>query len=514
MDVTAAEREAANRALTFIRHLTHTKGEWAGRPFTLLPWQEELVTRVFGTLRPDGTRQYRRVFVAIAKKNGKSELAAAIALYLLLADREPAAEVVSAAADREQASIVFQTAVQMVRANPTLARRCRILDSTKRVVVPATSSVYRVVSAEAFTKHGFNLSGVVFDELHAQPTRELWDTLTEGSGAARRQPLILALTTAGTDRHSIGYEVWEYALKVRDGLIDDPSFLPVIYAADEKDDWEDEATWRKANPSLGVTVKLEELREAYRRAKETPALQNAFRRLRLNQWVSQESRWLDLADWRACAGVIDPESLRGRECFAGLDLSSTTDLTAFVLAFPLPGEQVAVLPFFWAPRETALRAEKRDRVPYTAWERAGAITLTPGDSVDYARVEADIKQLAATYRIREIAYDRWNASYLVQRLQEDGANVVPFGQGYASMSAPTKHLQALVLGRKLVHPAHPVLDWNADNLAVEQDAAGNLKPSKKASRQRIDGMVALIMALGRLITRPSNVYEERGVLTV
>lgn len=509
-------QEAAERALTFIRHLRHTKGQWAGQPFRLLPWQEDFVRRLFGTLRPDGTRQYRRCLLAVAKKNGKSELAAAIALYLLFADREPAAEVVSAAGDKEQASIVFQTAVQMVQRNPTLARRCRILDSTKRIVVPATYSVYRVVSAESYTKHGPSLSGVIFDELHVQGTRDLWDSLTEGSGAARRQPLVLALTTAGTDRQSICYEVWDYARKVRDGVIDDPSFLPVLYEPDPQDDWEDESTWAKANPSLGAIVRLEELREAYRRAKETPASQNSFRRLRLNQWVAQESRWLDLGDWQACAGEVDPESLRGRPCFGGLDLSSTTDLSAFVLVFPLEDGRVAVLPYFWAPRETALRAEKRDRVPYTTWERMGAITLTEGDAVDYARIEADIQALAAQFPIVDVAFDRWNAGYLVQRLQEDGANMVPFGQGYASMSAPMRHLQALVLGRKLLHPGHPVLDWCCDNLAVEQDAAGNLKPSKAKSRHRIDGMVALVMALGRMLAHLGErpIYEERGVLLV
>ncbi len=502
------------RAVRFINALRHVKGEWAGQPFRLRPWQEHFVRELFGTLRPDGLRQYRTASLWLPRKCGKSTLAAAIALYLLVGDGEPGAEVILAACDKDQASLVFDIAVGMVRQSPYLSGRLKVVPSTKRIVDPRTAGYLRAIPADAAGSHGFNAHGVVADELHAWPNRELYDVLQTSMGA-RRQPLFLTISTAGFDRQSIGYEVYEYACKVRDGIIEDPTFYPCIYAADEGDDWTDEAVWRKANPALADFRSLEEMRTLAERAKATPALQNTFRRLYLNQWTAQESRWLDMAAWEACGRMVDRAALRGRECYAGLDLSSTTDLTALVLAFPIDNE-VHVLPFFWIPKETAQRAEQRDRVPYLTWARQGFLTLTEGNAVDYARVEADIKALAQEFRIVELAYDRWNASYLIQRLQEDGARVVPVGMGYASLSAPMKHLEELVLTGRLVHGNNPVLNWNADNLAVEQDAAGNLKPSKAKSRQRIDGMVALVLALSRAMLRTQRVspYEERGLLVL
>lgn len=498
-------------AVQFFRALRHTKGRWAGRPFDLLPWQEKIIRDLFGTLRPDGKRQYRTAYIEVPRKAGKSTLASGIALYLLF-EGEPGAEVYSAAADRDQASIVFEQAKQMVLNSPELAKYSEIYK--RAIVVPRLGATYKVLSADAPTKHGLNAHGIIFDELHVQPNRELWDVLTTSTGA-REQPLVVAITTAGYDRNSICWEQHEYALKVRDGIIEDPTFYPVIFAADEDDDWTDPATWRKANPSLGITVQEDYYRQECDKARQIPGYQNTFRRLLLNQWTAQESRWLDMAAWDASAGLVVPEKLKGRDCYGGIDLSTTTDLTAVVLAFPIE-DKVYVLPHFFIPADTAKEKEKKDRVPYTTWARQGFISLTPGNVIDYSFVEQKIKQLAKEYHVLEWAYDRWNADMLVQRLQDDGAKMVPVGMGYSSLSAPTKRLETLVKSRKLVHGGHPVLRWCADNVMVEQDPAGNIKPSKAKSTQRIDGIVALILALSRAMHHGKRgcIYNERELLVI
>lgn len=508
------DEEAASRVCEFFpRYLRHTKGRWAGSRFELLPWQVEALREVFGWKRPDGTRRYRTAFVAVPRKNGKSSWSAGVALYMLLADGEPGAEVYSCASDKEQASIVFRQAAEMVEASPALRKRCKVY--RKSIVVPRTGAVYQVLSSDAPRQHGKNAHAVVFDELHAQPDRELWDVMASSMGA-RRQPLMLAITTAGWDPNSICREVWNYAEAVKAGTIRDDSFYCQIHGAPADARWDDPRTWRLANPSLGVTVSEDFLRQEAERARHSPAYQNTFRRLYLNQWTQQETRWLDMDAWDATAGEVNLEGLAGADCYGGLDLSSTTDLTAFVLAFPRPDGTVVVLPEFWAPEAAAALAEKRDRAPYTAWAREGFLHLTPGDVVDYAAVAARIGELAQKYRIREIAFDRWNATMLVQQLQDMGATLVPMGMGFASMSAPAKELVNLMLKRKLLHGGHPVLRWCASNVAVEQDAAGNIKPSKARSRERIDGIVALALAISRLMLRPQrrSPYEERGVLTI
>ncbi|MGE5590172.1 MAG: terminase large subunit, partial [Bacillota bacterium] len=404
----------------------------------------------------------------------------------------------------------FETAKNMVEASPALRKRVQVY--RRSLVVPKTGSIYKVLSSDAPHQHGLNAHAVVFDELHAQPDRELWDVMASSMGA-RRQPLMLAITTAGFDKNSICYEVWSYAQAVAAGTVTDPTFYAKIYAASPKARWDDPKTWAKANPSLGATVTEEFLQQEAERARHSPAYQNTFRRLYLNQWTEQETRWLDLDRWDACAGVVDPASLAGQECFGGLDLSSTTDLTAFVLVFPRPDGSYVVLPEFWAPEATATEAERRDRAPYTAWAREGYLHLTEGNAVDYAAVADRIRELGERYRIREIAYDRWNASMLVQQLQADGATVIPTGMGFASLSAPSKLLETLLLQGKLHHGGHPVLRWCAGNVAAEQDAAGNIKPSKAKSRERIDGITALVLALSRAAVQPQeSPYEERGVL--
>ncbi|AQU06098.1 terminase large subunit [Dehalococcoides mccartyi] len=509
-------QDAVNRALTFIENLKHTKGEWAGQPFKLMAWQKDIVTRLFGTLNPDGTRQYRTCYIEVPRKNGKSTLAAAIANYLLFADGEAGAEIYSAAADRGQASLVFNEAAHMVRTHPALLSRSKVLDSVKRIIIPRNNSFYQTLSAEAYTKHGLNAHGIIFDELHTQKNRELWDVLTT-SGGTRRQPLTVAITTAGVDRNSICWELHDYAQKILSGIVEDDTFLPVIYAATDDDNWEDESVWYKANPGLGEFRSIDEMKQMYRRAKETPALEMTFRQLYLNQWVSSYERWLPMDKWDTCGAPFALKELDGQDCYAGLDLASTTDLTALVLVFPNGEGGFQVIPHFWIPLDNIHEAAKRDRVPYPLWLKQGLIHATAGNIIDYTAVEATIDELAEIYHIREIAFDNWNACRLSQDLTDKGYTMVPFSQSVKNMSPPTKELMNITLSGKLKHGGHPVLRWNADNMMVYRDSNDNLKPNKQKATGRIDGMVALIMALDRAIKHenitPHSVYENRGVIS-
>ncbi|MGB7479862.1 MAG: terminase TerL endonuclease subunit [Burkholderiaceae bacterium] len=485
---------AAERAVQFFaKVLTHTKGEWAGQPLVLSDWQADQIIRpLFGWKRQDGTRRYRTAYIQIPRKAGKSTLSAGIALYCLLADGEAGAEVYSAAADREQAAIVFEMAKGMADASAAL--RSRVKSYKRSITVQATASSYKVLSADAFTKHGLNASCIIFDELHAQPNRELWDVLTTSTGA-RKQPLTVAITTAGYDRHSICYELYSHACKVRDGILIDDAFLPVIYEAGKDDDWQDPATWHKAHPSLGVSVQESYLAAECLKAQQMPAYENTFRRLMLNQWTEQATRWLSMEAWDKCGG--DLPDLAGMACYAGLDLSTTTDISALVLAFPVGGT-VHLLPFFFVPQEGVKKRSERDRVPYDQWIKQGHIIATPGAVIDYDYIRAKLNELAERYQIKEIAIDRWNAAQLSTQLSGDGFEMIGFGQGFASMSSPTKELEKRIIAGEINHGGNPVLRWMASNVATEQDAAGNVKPSKKKSTERIDGIVAAIMCLGRI----------------
>ena len=516
------DKQAAYYAVAFIQALTHTKGRWAGAPFELIDWQEQIIRDLFGTLKANGARQFNTAYVEIPKKMGKSELAAAIALLLTCADGEERAEVYGCAADRQQASIVFEVAADMVRMCPALSRRVKILASQKRIIYTPTNSFYQVLSAEAYSKHGFNIHGVVFDELHTQPNRKLFDVMTKGSGDARTQPLYFLITTAGTDTHSICYETHQKALDILEGRKHDPTFYPVIYGADRDDDWTDEKVWRKANPSLGITVDIDKVRAACESAKQNPAEENSFRQLRLNQWVKQAVRWMPMDTWNTCNQPVNLDDLEGRVCYGGLDLSSTTDITAFVLVFPPENpadetEPYIVAPWFWIPEDNLELRVARDHVPYDLWQHKGFLETTEGNVVHYAAIEQHIKQLSEQFNIRQIAFDRWGAVQMTQNLDAMGLTVVPFGQGFKDMSPPTKELMKLVLEQRIAHGGHPVLSWMVDNIHVRVDPAGNIKPDKQKSTEKIDGVVALVMALDRAIRGgaddgSSSVYDERGLL--
>ena len=358
------DKAAADYAVGFIQCLCHTKGTWAGKPFELIDWQEQIIRDIFGTIKPNGYRQFNTAYIEIPKKMGKSELAAAVALLLCGGDGEARAEVYGCAAVRQQAGIGFEVAADMVRMCPALNRRVKILTATKRIVYTPTNSFYQVLSAEAYSKHGFNIHGVVFDELHTQPNRKLFDVMTKGSGDARMQPLYFLITTAGTDTKSICYETHQKAKDILEGRKIDPTFYPVIYGADEGDDWTDPKVWKKANPSLGITVGIDKVKAACESAKQNPAEENSFRQLRLNQWVKQAVRWMPMDKWDRCAFATSEDDLEGRVCYGGLDLSSTTDITAFVLVFPPLDEEdkYVILPYFWIPEENMWLRVKRDNV--------------------------------------------------------------------------------------------------------------------------------------------------------
>lgn len=516
----AFSEQKANRVTGFIECLKHTKGEFHGKPFLLLPWQKQAVSDVFGTVRENDptARQYSSAYIEIPKKNGKSELGAALALNMLVNDDEWKAEVYSCASDRQQAAIVFDVAVDMVKQSPALSRRIKIIPSTRRMVYQPTGSIYQVLSSEVATKHGLNVSACIFDELHTQPTRALYDVMTQGSGDARKQPLWIFLTTAGTDRNSICWEVHQKAVDILEGRKADPRFYPVVFGLLDDADWQDEQNWYKVNPSLDHTIALDKVKDAFRKALETPADENMFRQLRLNQWVKQSVRWMPMDRWDECGGVVTEEEFEGRECYAGLDLSSTTDLTTLVLMFPpLDDEEpFSALPFFWLPEDTIPLRVRRDHVMYDQWEKLGYILTTEGNVVHYGFIEQFVVRLGERFNIREIAYDRWNATMMVQSLEDDGFTMVPFGQGFKDMSPPTKELMRLVLERRLNHGAHPVLRWNMDNAYVRTDPAGNLKIDKEKSTEKVDGAVALVMALDRAMKHQGggSVYDGRGLLLI
>ncbi len=510
------DEDKAEQAIRFFeKRLTHTKKPWAGKPFILLPWQRELTRTIFGTVREDGFRQYRKVYCEIPKKNGKSDYAAGIALKLLVADGEEGGEIYSAAADREQASLVFNVAAQMVRNDRKLSSKLRIIDSRRRIIAPKTGNIYQVLSSDVKTKHGFNVSGLVFDELHAQPDRKLYDVLTDGSGDARTQPLFFFITTAGFDRNSVCWEVHEYARRVKEGIIEDQTFLPLIYSLDEEENWEDAENWKKVNPSLGHTITLEKLQNAFREAKELPNKENTFRRLRLNQWVKQEIRYIPMKKWDACPNKkINEEELRGRRCYGGLDLSATSDLTAWVLWFPPDdweeGEHI-LLCRFWIPEAEMDLKIRRDHVPYDIWKKQGYIQTTPGETIDYRYVFRQTEEDFQKFDIQDCNFDRWGSEKIRQDITElvgKDEFMIQFGQGDASMNAPTVEILRLVKNLKVNHGGNPVLRWHADSLTVKQGPTGLIKPVKPdrmKQANRVDGMVAAIMALDRAMrNKPKN----------
>lgn len=508
------DQEAADRAVQFFPEcLVHVKGEKAGQPFHLHPSHAKIVSDLFGWKRANGTRRYRKAYIEIPRKNAKSTLAAGIAIYLLLCDHEKGGEVYSAASTRDQASLVFNMAASMLRHSKTLSKHVSIRDSVKRILHKKSDSFYRAISADAEGAHGFNANGIIFDEVHTQPNRDLWEVLDTSTGA-RAQPLTFAITTAGHDKASICWELHQYAKAIIGGEIIDDSFYAVIYGADYDDDWQSESTWFKANPLLGEAVSLDYIREQCKRAQEQPAFQNSFRRLHLNQWTEQESRLIPMQQWDKCQRNADIKDFDGMVCFAGLDLSSTRDVTAFVLLFPR-ADGVSVFPYFWIPEENISKRAAQDQRVIRAFADAGFVEVTEGNEVDVMRVAERIVEISAPFDLRRIGFDPWNAAGPTQRMKELGLPedvLIKMPQGTATYNEPIKQLLSMLGSQRFHHDGNKVLRWMASNAAGLEDSNGNLKFHKGKSGDKIDGMTALGMALALYLTEnpESSAYKTAG----
>ncbi len=514
--------EGAQYMLDFAGFCRHSKAEWARQPVRLEPWQQAKFWMLFGWKRADGTRRFRACYDEEARKNGKSTTAAIVGLYMLDADGEEGAEVYAAATKRAQAKLIFDEAWRMAKSSPAL--RKRLICHRDNIHIRDTAAKFEPLGRDADTMDGLNVYCALVDELHAHRSDEVWGVLETGTGS-RRQPLIFGITTAGSNQASYCYQLRDYATKVLDGVINDDSFFAIIYTLDaedlERDDgWLNEELWVKANPNLGISVKLDDLRALAVKAQALPSAKANFLTKRLSIWTNAGVQWITAERWAACAGTVDPAALAGRTCYGGLDLSSTQDLTALVLVFPPEGDEKAylVLPRFWVPEAAMIERSRAQRVPYYDWCQQGYITMIPGEVIDYDYIYQQIDADAQTYNIKEIAYDRWGAAEIYVKLAKQGMTMVQFGQGFASMSAPMKELEKLIAAKQLAHGGHPVLRWNAHNLVATKDAAGNLKPDKAKSTEKIDGMVALVMGLARATRHDAeadrSVYEERGVLTL
>lgn len=491
------EKEA-QRAVDLFSALKHWKGEWHGQPLSLMPWQEELIVApLFGWYRDDGRRRFTTGYVEVPRKNGKTTLIAGMAIQGLIADQEPGAEVYAAATKRDQAALMFTDAQNMIKQSPELLKYCKIYKHS--IVCERLNSVFKPVSSEAHTLHGLNSHRNLIDELHAHKTRDVWDVLKTGTGS-RRNPLTLAITTAGYDRSTICWEQHEYSRNILEGNYQDDSHFAFMAHADPDDDILDEQTWRKANPNYGVSVKREQIREAANKANQSAAAENTFRMLHLNQWVQQAVRWLPMHLWDKCGGgELREEDFYGRPCWAGLDLASTRDVNSLVLVFPEDDGSYSLLPYFWAPQDVQDTRGQQDRRQVVNWGRQGDITLTMGNVTDYEHVAQDIMRLTTLFDVQKLCFDPWGpAQSFIQRLQDLGLHLEvleEFRQTIGNFAAPTKEFERLVIAGNLRHFGNPVLRWMAGNVAVRQDPSGNIRPDKEQSADKIDGIVAAIMAL-------------------
>lgn len=526
----------------FLELLSFGSGEWAGKPLKLQPWQREPLLKFYGTVETDTSggpsfRQYQYLYLEIPKKNGKTEIAAALGLYHLVGDGEKNPQVYICAADKENASICFNAMCGMIDARPWLAKKVKQVPSQKKIILKDGSGFIKVLSAEAYSKHGYNASCVIFDELHAQPNRALWDIMTFGAGSARLQPVWIVLTTAGDDpdRHSIGWEIHEQCRRIlaaRAGTgpaeDDNPVWLPVMYGMPddpeeiEKIDIYDEEVWRRCNPSIGVTIPLRTIRQEAADAKKSEAKERLFRWLRLNQWIATKAvGWLpltlyDRTQWHveALEEVLKGNALRaamrqllhGKKCFAGLDLAATTDLAALVLEFPpQPGlEHWVVLTHAWRPREGVIEAEKRDHVPYRDWERAGYITLCDGDMNDFDQIKDAIREVARLYKLEILGVDPYLSREITGTLMKEGINVLEIRQTMTELSPPMKDIERKLRGGEMKHDHNTASRWCFGNVRCAVDGNENMKPMKNKSIGRIDITVAWIIAHAAAMSEPEN----------
>ncbi len=510
----------ADHAMAFFGYLRHSKGQWGGQRFELADWQAFCTSVIFGWLNADTlTRRFTYVYVEVPRKNGKSTWLAPIGIYMLMADGEPGAEVYTAATKADQAKIIFQEADRMVATSPALRRRVKRM--ARHMEHPKSFSELKYISADAKKLDGLNSHCNLVDEVHAHPDGQLIEVLKTGMGA-RRQPLHVEITTAGTNPYSICRQHHDYTVNVLNGVLEDDTWFGFICSIDDGDDPFSEVSWEKANPNYGVSVLPEAMRKVSIEAKNNPSSLSGFKRLRLNVWSQTAEIWLDIEKWRGCEVVIDRESMRGRKCYVGLDLSSVSDITAAVLVFPPVevGEPVKILPFFWVPKGTIEKRADDKAVPYDVWLAQGLIRETDGSATDYDAIEAfligkeelGLSGVSDEFEIAEVCYDRMFAGQIIQHLEDAGLTCVSCGQGFYGMAAPCRELERLVLDQGIAHDGNSVMDWMISNTSVKQDDAENKKPIKPDTRKdmrKIDGVVAMLMAIGRMISA-----EEEQIVTV
>ena len=490
----------------FINALTHT-GDFSGEPFALRLWQEnDFIRRIFD---PSGRARYRRVFGALPRKQGKTELVAAILLYLMLGTGKRDQRIYSASGDREQAALIFSAAASMISNSETLSRVCQVYKSRKEIAVDPLGTTYKALSSEAFSKHGLRPSAVLFDELHVLPNRDLFNSLMTAFGATI-DPLTIMITTAGWDQTSLCYEQWNYARGVRDGLIDDPTFLPILYEAAPEDDWRDEAVWRKVMPALGDFCQLQFIRDECKRAQQIPAYENTFRQLYLNQWTEQAERWLSVEAWKRGGAYFDPADMDGQRCYAGLDMGVTGDMACYTMVFPTRGG-VRTLCHGWVPRNGKWRKELKNEDRYKKWESEGYLTFTDGanaEVVDRNQIRADIIRWNARFPVYELFGDRAYAMDILNDLfNEDGINVKGISQGPVTMNESCVRLEEMVIAGTIEHGGNPILNWNVQNASLVRGNTGLVHLNKSSSAERIDGLAALLNALTALVSDP----EDRGL---
>ena len=507
------DKKTAMRAINFIERLKHTKGEWAGQRFRLEPWQQFVLWNIFGWMNADGTRRFRYAYIEIARKNGKTALSAGVGLYMLFADGESRPEVYSAATVKDQARICFSDAVEIVKATDL---KNYLTPFRNSIVYELKGGTFKPLSSDYGTHDGLNPSCGIIDEFHAHKDSGMFDVIKSAFGA-RRQPLMFITTTAGFNKSGACYAYRENVIKVLRSINRDDSLFGIIYTLDDKSEWDDPKMWIKSNPNLGVSLSADYLADQVKDAKNRPeAVRNVMTK-NVNLWVDAERTWILDDAWMKCVGTMSPADLKGCACWGGLDLSNVADITAYVLLFH-ENDRFQLLPFFWIPEEKMQEKVRKENINYDKWVAEGCVTVTPGNVIDYDFVKADILRIVADYDLKTSAYDRWNASQTIIDLQNEGMECNPFGQGYGSMSAPTKEFEKAVLTGKVEHFGNPVLRWMLSSTVVKTDPAGNIKPDKEKSTQKIDGIVAAIMALGEWMTAQandeSNPYENRGLLTL
>lgn len=502
------DEAAGARCCRFLELLPHIKGQWAKPEYVdgglryaklkLEDWQVFIVVNVIGwVIAKTGLRRFRRVYEEVARKNAKSTLAAGLLLFCLTADGEPGAQVYSAATTGDQARLVFDDARNMTLREPELIARFGLSVGVHDISVPGTASSAKPLNAEGSTLDGLNIHAAIVDELHAHKTRAVYDVLDTATGA-RAQPLIIMITTAGSDRSGICYEQRDYTVKVLEKTIVDESWFGVIFTIDDGDLWHDPAVWRKANPNYGISVLEEDMQAACRKALAMPSAQGNFLTKRMNVWVNADSAWMDMQAWDRCADrSLTLDRVKHLPCVAALDLASKIDVAAEARLFhDVAADRYYLIPTFWLPERAVAQGRNSQ---YDGWRRSGHLQVTDGEVIDFTLIEEQLAADMHALQVREMPYDPWQATQLASNMQAAGAPMVEYRQTVQNMSEPMKQLEALVLQGKLVHDGNPVMTWMMSNVVCHRDAKDNIYPRKDREENKIDGPVAAIMALGRLI---------------